>query len=89
MKAMKRLNIIQRLKFKLDRNSLERLYFSFVLLILEYGDIVWSGACDRDLDKLDQVHVRAMSELLLVQHSDHITTYNIRIWNGISYQLDV
>ena len=60
VKAMKRLDIIQSFKFKLDRNSLERFYLSFVLPILEYGDIVWSGACDRDLDKLDKVHVRAM-----------------------------
>ena len=57
VKAMKRLYIIQSFKFKLDRNSLD---LSFVLPILEYGDIVWSGACDRDLDKLDKVHVRAM-----------------------------
>ena len=57
---MKRLYIIQSFKFKLDRNSLERFYLSFVLPILEYGDIVWSGACDHDLDKLDKVHVRAM-----------------------------
>ena len=45
--AMKRLYIIQSLKFKLDRNSLERFYLSFVLPILEYGDIVWSGASER------------------------------------------
>ena len=60
VKAMKRLDIIQSFKFKLDRNSLERFYLSFVLPILEYGAIVWSGACDRDLDKLDKVHARAM-----------------------------
>ena len=57
---MKRLDIIQSFKFKLDRNSLERFYLSFDLPILEYGDKVWSVACDRDLDKLDKVHVRAM-----------------------------
>ena len=60
MRSMKRLDIIKSFKFKLDSNSLQRFYLSFVLPILEYGDIVWSGACDRDLDKLDKVHVRAM-----------------------------
>ena len=64
--VMKRLDIIQSFKFKLDKNSLERFYLSFVLPILEYGAIVWSGAFNRDLDKLDKVHVRAM-RLLLVQ----------------------
>ena len=47
------------------------MFLSFVLPILEYGDIMWSGACDRDLDKLDKVHVRACA-LLLVQQNDHI-----------------
>ena len=40
VKAMKRLDIIQSFKFKLDMNSLERFYLSFVLPILEYGDTV-------------------------------------------------
>ena len=89
VKAMKRLDIIQSFKFKLDRNSLERFYLSFVLPILEYGDIVWSGACDRDLDKLDKVHVAEPCALLLVQQNDHIQIYYTRILDGISYQLDV
>ncbi len=45
---------------KLYRNALERFYLSFVLPILEYGDAVWSRACDRDLGKLDRVQIRAM-----------------------------
>ena len=59
-KAMKRLGIIQHFKYKLDRNSLERFYVAYVLPILEYADIVWSGATGRDLAKLDKVHVSAM-----------------------------
>ena len=33
---------------------------SFVLLILEYGNVVWVGSPDCDLEKLDKVHIRAM-----------------------------
>ena len=60
VKAMKRLDIIQYFKFKLGRNQLERFYISYVLPILEYGDVLWSGACDYELAKLDRVHIRAM-----------------------------
>ncbi len=59
-KAMKRVNIIQHFKFSLDRKNLERFYLSFVLPILEYGDVIWTGANEYELDKLDRVHVRAM-----------------------------
>ena len=59
-KAMKRLDIIQHFKFKLDRSALERYYVSYVLPILDYCDIVWSGANDRELDMLDKVQIRAM-----------------------------
>lgn len=59
-KAMKRLDIIQHFKFKLDRQALERYYISYVLPIIEYGDVVWSGANDQELDKLDRVQIRAM-----------------------------
>ena len=59
-KAMRRLDVIQRIKFKVSRNCLQRYYFSFVLPILEYADTLWSGAHDQDLNKLDKVHLRAM-----------------------------
>ena len=41
-KAMRRLDVIQSFKFKLDRNALERFYMSFVPPIMEYGDVVWA-----------------------------------------------
>ena len=46
VKAMKRLDILQAFKFKLDRKSPEKFYVSFVRPILEYADVVWSGAHD-------------------------------------------
>ena len=57
---MRRLDIIKSFKFKMSRNYLEKIYLSFVLPILEYGDALWDGAQDYELDKLDQVHIRAM-----------------------------
>ncbi len=60
IKAMKRLNIIQSFKFKLARKDLERFYLSFVLPLIDYGDVLWNGASEYELDKLDCVHIRAM-----------------------------
>ena len=54
VKAMKRFDIIQYLKFKLGRKKLERFYISYVLPILGYGDVLWSGVCDYELAKLDK-----------------------------------
>jgi hypothetical protein len=42
-KASSRLNIIRKLKFKVDRKSLEHMYFSYVRPILEYADVVWDN----------------------------------------------
>ena len=42
-KAWKRINILQALKFQLDRKSLQIMYFSFVRPILEYADIIWDN----------------------------------------------
>lgn len=39
-KAWARINIMQKLKFILDRKSLETIYMSFVRPILEYADVV-------------------------------------------------
>ena len=59
-KPMRRLDVIQSFKFKLDRNTLGRFCMSFVLPIMEYGDVVRAGSPDCDWEKLDKVHIRAM-----------------------------
>ena len=42
-KAWKRINVMRQLKYRLDRKSLQVIYFSFVRPILEYGDAVWNN----------------------------------------------
>ena len=44
-KALKRLNILEAkfYKFKLNRKTLEKMYFVFIRPIVEYADVVWSG----------------------------------------------
>ena len=59
-KARKRLSLMIPLKFKLDRLSLETMYNSFVLPTMEYGNIVWGGTFETDLNKLNKIHIDAM-----------------------------
>ena len=42
-KAWARINIVRKLKFELDRKSLETIYLTFIRPILEYEDIVWDN----------------------------------------------
>ena len=53
-----RLNKVKQRNFKLTK-ILETMY-SFIRLILEYGDVVWQEASHSDLCKLDSIHVAAM-----------------------------
>ena len=40
-KAYTRLNMLRKVRFILNRFTLEKMYFSFIRPILEYGDVVW------------------------------------------------
>jgi hypothetical protein len=40
-KAYTRLSMLRKVRFKLNRFTLEKMYLSFIRPILEYGDVVW------------------------------------------------
>ena len=40
-KAWSRINVIRKLKFQLDRKSLETIYIVFIRPLLEYGGVSW------------------------------------------------
>ena len=42
-KAWTRINIMRKLKFKLDRKSLKKKYLTFIKPVLEYGDVLWDN----------------------------------------------
>ncbi len=42
-KAWQRIGILRSLKFKLNRSSLERMYFTIIRPLLEYADVVWNN----------------------------------------------
>ena len=45
-----------RLKFKINRHALERIYISFIRSLLEYNDAVWDNATAESKKQLEAVH---------------------------------
>ena len=45
---------MRKLKFKLNRRALEIMYFSFIIPVIEYADVIWgncTNAQEQDLEK--------------------------------------
>ena len=45
---------MKKLKFKLDRKSLEIIYTTFVRLLLEYGDVIWDNCTQYEKLELEK-----------------------------------
>ena len=58
-KANKKLNVLRTLKFDLDRQTLQIMYFSFIRPILEYGDIIFDNCPSYCSDKLENINTEA------------------------------
>ena len=58
-KAWKRINVMKRLKYTLDRSSLETIYISFIRPILEYGDIIFCNCTNYEKLELDRIQNEA------------------------------
>ena len=53
-KAWRRVNVMRKLKFKLDRKSLETLYTAFIRSLLEYGDVIWDNCSQYEKQELEK-----------------------------------
>ena len=58
-KAWFRINIMRKLKFTLDRLSLQTIYFSFVRPLLEYADVVWDNCTQNEVSELEKIQNEA------------------------------
>ena len=58
-KAWTRINIMRKLKFKLDRKSLQIIYFTFVRPILEYADVIWNNCTQYEVNEFDKIQNEA------------------------------
>ena len=57
--AWVRLKLLRALKFRINRLALEKIYNSFIRLLLEYSDAVWDNATLESKKQLEAVHNEA------------------------------
>ena len=89
-KARKKLNCMVPFKYKLDRQSLEIMYKSFVLPSMEYANVVWGGSFDCDIAKLEAIHIDAMRLIAGATARSHIDNlYKECNWLSIQKRIDI
>ena len=54
-----RINIMRKLKFKLDRRSLQTIYYSFLRPVIEYYDVVWDNCTLYEAKDLEKIQIEA------------------------------
>ena len=59
IKAWQRIHIMRKLKFRLDRKTLETIYMTFMRSILEYADVVWCNITKYEEDELEKIQLEA------------------------------
>jgi hypothetical protein len=58
-KAWKRLGILRHLKFKLDRLSLQKIYFSHIRPLIEYADTIWDNCTLYEKNAIEKINLEA------------------------------
>ena len=58
-KSLNRLNLLRSLKFTLNRQSLQKNYFTFIRPILEYADVVWDNCTQQQQNELEKNQLEA------------------------------
>ncbi|MCU7801465.1 MAG: hypothetical protein KZQ70_15375, partial [gamma proteobacterium symbiont of Lucinoma myriamae] len=54
-----RIHVMRKLKFKLDRRSLQTIYYSFIRPLLEYADVVWDNCTQYEVNDLEKIQNEA------------------------------
>ena len=58
-KAWHRINVMRKLKFQLNRKSLQIIFFSFIRPLLENADVVWDNCTQYEANELEKIHHEA------------------------------
>ena len=58
-KAWNIIKVMRKLKFQLDRKSLEIIYTSFIRPILEYCKVIWDNCADYEKEDLENIRKEA------------------------------
>ena len=57
--AWTRINLLRKVKFRIHRNALEKIYFAFIRPLLEYSDSVWDNCSTECKAQLEAIHNKA------------------------------
>ena len=79
---------MRKLKFTLDRKSLETTYFSFIRPLLEHADIVWDNCTQYEVDELEKIQIEA-ARIVTGLLNWSLLTHCIHKLDGRLYLLDV
>ena len=75
-------DVLNALKYKLDRCTLEKLYFAFVRSKLEYANIIWDNCPKQLSDILENVQYRAAK---IVSGAIHRTSHEL-VYNELGWE---
>ena len=65
-KAWSSIKVMRKLKFKLDRTSLETIYFTSIRPILDYGDVVENNCSQCKKDELEKIQIQAANNQIKI-----------------------
>ena len=89
LRAGKRVDILAHLKYRLDRKTLEILYFSYIRPILEYGDVVWGNCSKEETGLLEEVQLRAARIISgAIRGTSHVRIYEELCWEPLEKRRD-
>ena len=57
--CMKKVNVMRKFKYILNKNTLLRIYKCFILPVLEYACELWDGCSDQDKHRLESIQLEA------------------------------
>ena len=84
-KANKRVDIMSRLSYKLDRKTLYIMYKSFIRPVMEYACVVWDGCTQVDANRLEAIQLRAGRIVCgAIRHTLHAVIYDELGWETLS-----
>lgn len=75
-KASKKLNLLKGLKFKVNRETLSKLYKSLIRPVMEYADVLWDGCSENESDLIE--HVQYQSAIVVAGARGVLVEYDCR-----------
>ena len=78
-------DVLKRLKYDLDRSTLEKIYFSFIRPKLEYAAHIWDNCSKKDSDKLEQFQIEIAKTVTGARKgTSHDLLYSELKWETLS-----